>query len=238
MDALFQVNLWRPAAEKVSSLGAPLTPIVPNHLLSPRLLLVDDDPILRDTVGTLLQDEGFQVRPAGSAEEAIPILRQARPPYEFVITDLVMPGKSGMDVLEAALAVHPSCTVLILTGFGSVREATEAMDHGAFDLVTKPIQVDQFRNTLRRLLERALLIHERDDLRKKVGELQDRIEDLEATQGRMEMLAQRIAPHAPEPQGIPLLGDLERLAGLRARGLLTEDQFESAKSTLLTRFKV
>jgi DNA-binding NtrC family response regulator len=215
-----------------------LTPIVPLHLVSPRLLLVDDDPILRDTVGSLLQDEGFQVRQAGSAEEAIPLLRLARPSFEFVITDLVMPGKSGMDVLEAALAQNPSCTVLILTGFGSVREATEAMDKGAFDLVTKPIQVDQFRNTLRRLLERAVLIHDRDDLRAKVKELHERIEQLEATQGRMEMLAQRIAPANSEPQGVPLLGDLERLGSLRARGLLTEDQFESAKSALLTRFKV
>ena len=220
------------------TLGVPVSPVVPPHLANPRLLLVDDDPVLRDTVGALLQTEGFIVRSAGSAEEAGPILRQSTPPYDFVVTDLVMPGKSGLEVLQQALRVNPSCTVLILTGFASVREATDAMDQGAFDLVTKPIQVEQFRNTLRRLLERSFLIHERDDLRLRVKMLEAQIDDLQATQGRMEMLAQRISPHIPEPGGGTILADLERLSGLRARGLLTEDQFESAKSAVLGRTKV
>ncbi len=199
---------------------------------------MDDDPFLRDTVGTLLQSEGFQIQAAGSAEEAMPLLRAARPPYDFVVTDLVMPGRSGMEVLRQALALNPSATVLILTGFGSVREATEAMDQGAFDLVTKPIQVDQFRNTLRRLLERSILIHQRDDLKAQVKTLEARIEQMEGTLGRMEMLAQRISPILPATGDGNVLGDLERLAGLRARGLLSEDQFESAKSSLLSRIKV
>ena len=63
-----------------------------------------------------------------------------------------MPGKSGMDVLTKALEVNPTCTVLVLTGFGSVREATEAMDKGAYGMVTKPLNLDQFRNILRRLM--------------------------------------------------------------------------------------
>lgn len=219
-------------------LWCPVSPVVPPHLANPRLLLVDDDPILRDTVGALLQTEGFQVQAAGSAEEAFPLLRLAAPPFDFVITDLVMPGKSGLAVLQQALKVNPSCTVLILTGYGSVREATDAMDQGAFDLITKPIQVDQFRNTLRRLLERSLILHERDDLRDKVKALEARIEDLQATQGRMEMLASRFTPLMPEPGSGSVLGDLERISGLRSRGLLTEDQFESAKSAVLGRTKV
>ena len=215
-----------------------MSPVVPPQLANPRLLLVDDDPVLRDTVGALLQTEGFEVRAAGSAEEALPLLRQAHPPYDFVITDLVMPGNSGMHVLRQAVKINPSCTVLILTGFGSVPEATDAMDQGAFDFVTKPIQVDQFRNTLRRLLERSILLHEREDLQARVKALEARIEDLQATQGRMEILAQRLTPLQPEPGSGSVLEDLERLAGLRARGLLSETQFESAKSAVLGRTKV
>lgn len=215
-----------------------MSPVVPPHLANPHLLLVDDDPVLRDTVGALLQTEGFQVMSAGSAEAAMPLLRQAHPPYDFVITDLVMPGKSGLSVLQQALKINPSCTVLILTGFGSVREATDAMDLGAFDLVTKPIQVDHFRNTLRRLLERSVLLHDREDLRVRVKVLEARIEDLQATQGRMEILAHRITPLQPELGASSVLEELERLAGLRARGLLTEGQFESAKSAVLGRTKV
>jgi DNA-binding NtrC family response regulator len=145
-----------------------------------------------------------------------------------------MPGKSGMDVLQKALAVNPSCTVLVLSGFGSVREATEAMDLGAYGMVTKPLQLDQFRNTLRRLMERIELMTEREELRVKVNFLQAKIEALEATKGRMEMLANSISPSA-EAMSEPL-GDLERLANLKTRGLLTDEQFETAKTALLARW--
>lgn len=209
-------------------------PVIPTHLPPRRLLLVDDDPVLLETLSDLLQHEGFTVTTAESGEGAERLLAAARPPFDLVLTDLVMPGKSGMDVLRAALEVNPSCTVLILSGFGSVREATEAMDLGAYGMVTKPLHLDQFRNMLRRLLERIELIHERDHLRKRVQELQARIESLEATKGRMEMLAHRINPMADS--GSEALGDLERLAGLKARGMLTEEQFEGAKKALLSRW--
>ena len=188
-------------------------PVVPTHLPSPRLLLVDDDVLLRDTLSPVLQNEGFKVTTAASGEEAEKLLLAAEPPFQLVLTDLVMPGKTGMDVLRCALKVDPSCTVLVLTGFGSVREATDAMDEGAYGLVTKPLQLDQFRNTLRRLVERSLLIHERDQLRTQVGTLNRRVEELEGVIGRMEMLAKEIAPRpaiAPIGEG---LEDLQRLAG-------------------------
>jgi DNA-binding NtrC family response regulator len=203
---------------------------------SPSLLLVDDDPMPRETLSTLLQGEGFLVTAAATGEAAEKILREAQPPFDLVITDLVMPGKSGMDVLKAALKANPSCTVLVLTGFGSVREATEAMEIGAFDFVTKPMQIDQFRNTLRRLMERRTLAHERDELRIRVKELTERAERLETTLGRMEILANQLTPNAATPAPADPLADLERLAGLKAKGMLSEDEFDQTKRTLLARW--
>ncbi|HWQ07707.1 MAG TPA: hypothetical protein VN436_01320, partial [Holophaga sp.] len=124
--------------------------------------------------------------------------------------------------------------VLVLSGFGSVREATEAMDAGAYGLVTKPLQLDQFRNTLRRLMERIELVTERDELRARIKSLQAQVETLEATKGRMEMLASRISPASDTPS--ESLMDLERLASLKSKGLLTDDQFETAKKALLARW--
>ncbi len=210
-------------------------PVVPPHLPAPSLLLVDDDPIPRETLSTLLAAEGFQVVTASTGEEAERKLREVHPPFELVITDLVMPGKSGMDVLKCALNVNPSCTVLVLTGFGSVREATEAMELGAFDFVTKPMQIDQFRNTLRRLMERRDLAHERDELRAKVLALTERAERLETTLGRMEILANQIAPSTLQAKP-DALEDLERLASLRGKGLLSEEEFEQGKKNLLARW--
>jgi DNA-binding NtrC family response regulator len=191
----------------------------------------------RETLSTLLQSEGFRVVTAATGEEAEKRLKAEKPPFDLVITDLVMPGKSGMDVLKCALQSNPSCTVLVLTGFGSVREATEAMELGAFDFVTKPMQIDQFRNTLRRLMERRTLTHERDELRVQVKALNGRVEGLETTLGRMEILANQLAPMggavppAPDP-----LADLERLGSLKAKGLLSEEEFEQGKKNILSRW--
>ncbi len=189
----------------------------------------------RETLSTLLTQEGFHVITAATGEEAEVKLRSEQPPFDLVITDLVMPGKTGMDVLKCALKVNPSCTVLVLTGFGSVREATEAMELGAFDFVTKPMQIDQFRNTLRRLMERRDLAHERDALRAQVKALTERAERLETTLGRMEILANQIAPSAAAAKP-DALADLERLAVLRGKGLLSEEEFEHGKKNLLARW--
>jgi DNA-binding NtrC family response regulator len=199
------------------------------------LLLVDDDPLLLDTLRDLLTAEGFQVATAATAEEAEAALLGARPPFGLVITDLVMPGRSGMDVLHAALRLNPGCTVLVLSGFGTLREATEAMDRGAYGLVNKPLQLDAFRHTLRRILERTQIIRERDALKARLQELEARVGHLEALQGRMEMLAQHMTPRPPEaaPQE---LGGLQDLAALHQRGLLTREQFEAAKRSLLAKW--
>jgi len=209
-------------------------PIVPPHRPTPSLLLVDDDPMPRETLSSLLTSEGFHVVTAATGEEAEQKLKTERPPFDLVITDLVMPGKSGMDVLKCALKLNPSCTVLVLTGFGSVREATEAMELGAFDFVTKPMQIDQFRNTLRRLMERRDLARERDELRARVKALTERAERLETTLGRMEILANQIAP-GPAPRSDALEG-LERLAALKAKGLLSDEEFDQGKKNLLSRW--
>jgi DNA-binding NtrC family response regulator len=191
----------------------------------------------RETLSTLMQGEGFKVVTAATGEEAERRLKEAHPPFDLVITDLVMPGKTGMDVLRCALQSNPSCTVLVLTGFGSVREATEAMEMGAFDFVTKPMQIDQFRNTLRRLMERRTLTHERDELRLQVKALNTRVEGLETTLGRMEILANQLAPMGaavatpPDP-----LADLERLASLKAKGILSEEEYEHGKKNILARW--
>ena len=206
-------------------------PIIPAHLPPQRLLLVDDDLILLETLQELLTAEGFKVTAASSGEEADAFLLAAQPPFDLVLTDLVMPGKTGMDVLKAALARNPSCTVLVLSGYGTVREATEAMDRGAYGLVNKPLQLEAFRQTLRRIVERAHLIGERDHLLKRVREQEERITRLEAIQGRMEMLAQRMDPKAPDSDHLQLLKDL------RLRGILDEDSYDTVRRALIAGWK-
>ncbi len=210
-------------------------PIIPAHLPPQRLLLVDDDPLLLDTLRELLGTEGFLVTCADSGEAAEAILRQAQPPFELVLTDMVMPGKSGMDVLRSALELNPSCTVLVLSGFGTLREATEAMDQGAYGMVNKPLQLESFRQTLRRIVERTNLVVERDALKAKVRDLTQRLEAMETLQGRMEMLAQVMTPEPAEVSRKDLK-ELHDLAALHLRGQLTDEEFEAAKKSLLSKW--
>jgi DNA-binding NtrC family response regulator len=210
-------------------------PIIPSHLPPQRLLLVDDDPLLLGTLRELLDGEGFQVTLADSGEAAETLLRQARPPFELVLTDMVMPGKSGMDVLRTALELNPGCTVLVLSGFGTLKEATAAMDQGAYGMVNKPLQLEAFRQTLRRIVERTHLVVERDALKAQVAELAQRLETMEALQGRMEMLAQLMTPGPAEPSRNDLK-ELHDLAGLHTRGQLTDEEFEAAKKSLLSKW--
>jgi DNA-binding NtrC family response regulator len=198
---------------------------------------VDDDPLLLETLQALLASEGFAVDSAGSGQEAEEILRRSSPPYALVLTDLVMPGRSGMDVLRTALECNPGCTVLVLSGFGSLKEATEAMDLGAYGLINKPLQIEAFRQTLRRLVERINLIAERDALRTRVDQLTRRLEAMETIQGRMEMLAQVMTPEQPSAAaGRKDLKELADLAALHARGQLSDLEFEASKKALLAKW--
>ena len=210
-------------------------PIIPPNQPPLRLLLVDDDPQLLESLQGLLAMEGFQAACAGSGEEAEAVLRQAEPPFPLVLTDLVMPGRSGMDVLRTALERNPSCTVLVLTGYGTLKEATEAMDLGAYGLVNKPLQLEAFRQTLRRIVERISLIAERDALRAQVRDLTRRVETMETLKGRLEMLAQVVTPE-PADTGRKDLKELQELAALHSKGQLSDEEFDAAKKSLLSKW--
>ena len=191
--------------------------------------------MLLETLQGVLGGEGFAVTCAASGEEAEEVMKAAKPAFDMVLTDLVMPGKSGMDVLRTALQLNPSCTVLVLSGFGTLREAGEAMDLGAYGLVNKPLQIEAFRQTLRRIVERIHLVAERDALKVQVRELKHRVETMEALQGRMEMLAEVITPGAA-PAGTHDLKELRELADLHTHGKLSNEEFETAKKALLSKW--
>jgi hypothetical protein len=109
------------------------------------------------------------------------------------------------------------------------------MDRGAYGLVNKPLQMESFRQTLRRIVERTHLVMERDALKAQVADLSARVEAMETLQGRMEMLAQVMTPEPPETVRTDLR-DLQDLAGLHTRGQLSDEEFEAAKKTILSRW--
>jgi len=131
---------------------------------SRRILVVDDDASLRRVTQVQLEDEGYTVMVAASGEEAKIIL--ARKPQDLVITDLSMPGISGVDLLKHVRAEYPDTIVVLITAFGTVETAVQAMKLGAYDYITKPVNPDSLRMVVTRALEHLSLQEEVQTLRR------------------------------------------------------------------------
>jgi len=116
------------------------------------ILVVDDDREMADLLAEILVDEGYSARTATGAREALWMLDSVR--FPLVITDLRMPGSSGMDLLASIRRHHPQTEVIMITAFGTIDTAIEAIRQGAYDYITKPFKTGQILAVVRRALEK------------------------------------------------------------------------------------
>jgi two-component system NtrC family response regulator len=115
------------------------------------ILIVDDDESLRRIVEFSLKKSGFKPTVTDSAERALAILRKSN--FDLLISDMKMPGLSGIELMKKAHQIRPEMPVIFMTAFGSVEKAVEAMKEGAFDYITKPFDPDEFVHTVEKVLE-------------------------------------------------------------------------------------
>ena len=127
------------------------------------ILVVDDEINIRGALVTMLEKKGHQVRGVATAEEGLAQLEAA--PTELVITDLRMPGIGGMEFLCRLKAAWPDTEVVVMTAYGSIDTAVEAMRYGAYDYLTKPIDRERFPIVVDKALERHTLTTENKQLR-------------------------------------------------------------------------
>jgi len=130
----------------------------PMNRTSAHLLVVDDDPVTIDLLKEVLSKEGYEVSTALSGEEAI--TRGMDNPFDIIITDVRMGEKDGMEVLRFFKKNAPETTVILITAFGSIETAIEAIREGAYDYISKPFKLDEIKFTLQRALEQRRLIQE------------------------------------------------------------------------------
>ena len=119
----------------------------------PRILIVEDKDSLRTMLEEMLKAEGLAVTCASTGSQAVERLR-GEERYDLVLTDWRLPGADGLAVLDAAIASDPTLPVLVMTAFGSIETAVEAMKHGAEDFITKPVDPDLLRLLVGRAIER------------------------------------------------------------------------------------
>jgi DNA-binding NtrC family response regulator len=130
------------------------------------ILIVDDEPEMRALLRDVLQDRGHRVTVAKEGREALDALSQER--YEAVITDIRMKGMQGLDLLREVKRTYPDINVIVMTGFGSVETAIEAMKQGAYDYLTKPVKTDELVLVTEKALREAALRREVNHLRQAV----------------------------------------------------------------------
>ena len=133
------------------------------------LLIADDDPGLRESHERTLTREGYRVILASDGRGALERLQGGG--IDLVVTDLKMPGLTGIEVLRAAKAIAPDVDVILLTAFGTVEEAVKAMKDGAYDFLTKPFRREQLLKLISKALERRDLIEQNRALQQRLDDL-------------------------------------------------------------------
>ena len=159
-----------------------------------RILVVDDEPSQRELVSGYLKKQGYEVFIAASGDQALELFR--RQPVELILTDQRMPNLSGLDLLKAARAINPETQGVVMTAFGNVETAVDAMKSGAADYLTKPLHLEELRQKIQRIAEQHRLYAENRALREEL-QSRHRIEGIIGESGQMIeviSLVQRVAP--------------------------------------------
>ncbi len=130
------------------------------------ILLVDDEQNTREALSIALGREGYNIIPASNGGEGMKLLEKE--PVDLIITDLMMPGISGMDLLDFARKHRPEVMVIMMTGYASVETAITAMKNGAFDYITKPIKLDEVKIIIHQAADKRNLLLENISLKKEL----------------------------------------------------------------------
>ncbi len=185
-----------------------------------KILVVDDDEIVRDVITSLLTGEGYGVTAVTDGLEAIDRLRIEE--FHLVITDLMMPGADGIEVLRYAVRSAPDIAVIILTAYGTLDTTLRAIKEGAYDSLTKPFKTQEIVIAAERSYQRAQLIADNRDLKQSLRE----------TYRDMELLRSVSISNNPEVT----MGWLERIEKLRAMNVLLGHEADVLKERLVKGF--
>ena len=169
-----------------------------------RILIVDDETSMQEFLQILLQRDGHDTSACGSASEALVALESDD--WDLVISDVRMPGMSGLELLDQVRQLAPETTVILITAHGTTESAVEAMKHGAYDYLTKPCSVDEIRLVVGKALEKRDLAHENQRLRLQLRD-QSAIPTIVGKTARMQEIFGLVRQVAPTRANILITGE-------------------------------
>jgi two-component system NtrC family response regulator len=169
-----------------------------------RILVVDDEAAQRELISGYLKKQGYEVFAAANGEQALKHFRQE--PFELILTDQRMPTLSGLDLLKAARAINPETNVIVMTAYGNIETAVEAMKEGAADYLTKPLNLDELSHRIERIRERQRLYAENKELREELRQ-RHRIENIIGESGQMLEVISLVGRVAPSEATVLIRGE-------------------------------
>ena len=170
-----------------------------------KILIVEDESVIRDVLRRLFRPEGYELEMVGRGDEAIELLNK-KSDFDVVITDLMLPGASGIEVLKASRELNPEASVILITAYATVDSAVDAMKAGAFDYMTKPFNNDQVLLTVKKALERSHLLLENRQLKQELNQKYG-FENIAGNSPQMQEVFDLIRQAAPSNATILIRGE-------------------------------
>ncbi len=226
--------------------------------MSYKLLIVDDDTDLLSILGDIFREDNYSVITCSDGSEAIDKCRHTT--FDIVITDIMLPGANGIDILRAVKRDTPETIVILITGYASLETAINAVREGAYDYITKPFKLEQIRLVVKNACEKIALIKENKQLLKELEKAYEELRlikrilgtngpsmDAEADRGGSitardkTLISDDLTPHLLITQthdaSDSFVDNLERISALHDRGLITTREFEICKAKLFQNLK-
>jgi DNA-binding NtrC family response regulator len=169
--------------------------------LSTNILVVDDEPVLQDVLGTLLTSHGYETRAAMTAADGLKQLHDGD--IDVILLDIMLPDRSGLEILPEIKAFDPEIPVIVITAYSSVESAIEAMRLGAFHYVPKPFKNEEVLHLVRRAAEGRSLRAENRRLRSQL----EGMDEIVGTSRRMQEMFELIRRAAPARSNILVMGE-------------------------------
>ena len=176
----------------------------PNDDVPTSILFIDDEEAHAEAVADALEVVGYQVDIATSGGDGLERLRTK--PYDLVITDLMLGDVDGLQILKEARAVHPLIATIVITGHGTVESAVEAMQRGASDYLTKPVNIDDLRVRVAKAMEGQALRRRTEDLERQI-DTRFGFEGILGSSPKMHAIVARLAQIAPTNASVLILGE-------------------------------
>jgi DNA-binding NtrC family response regulator len=170
-----------------------------------RILVVDDEKGTREGLSEILREDGYEVFVAADGAEAIETVRVEAP--DVIISDLKMPKLDGMGLLEKALEIDADLKFILMTAFGSIKTAVEAMKRGAEDYLVKPVDIEEMELCVERTIERRKLVREARGLRERL-DARYRFDNIIGNSPKMQQVFKTVVQIAPSRSNVLITGEI------------------------------